>query len=78
MALTGVWRKVTSHTPLVDFLCATQVMNIGFHEIYPLWALAPLDSGGLDWSLGKVGHVRKIFGCAATFRAMRKCRRRIL
>lgn len=32
--------------------------NVGFMQMYPLWLLATKDTGGLQWSVPKVGKVK--------------------
>ncbi|CAM9442411.1 unnamed protein product, partial [Laminaria digitata] len=33
------------------------LLNIGFDEAYPLWAISSVGSGGLDWTIQEVGQV---------------------
>lgn len=35
-----------------------QFVAIGSRELYPLWALSTVASGGLDWSSKQIGQVR--------------------
>lgn len=39
------------------FLFFCQFSIIGFGEIYPLWALSTVASGGLDWTTKQIGQV---------------------
>lgn len=32
---------------------------VGFDQMYPLWLLATKDTGGLQWSMPKIGKVKK-------------------
>lgn len=34
-----------------------QFLDIGFEEVYPLWAISGGGSGGLDWTSHEVGQV---------------------
>ncbi|CAN0113525.1 unnamed protein product [Ascophyllum nodosum] len=34
------------------------IVRVGFFEMYPLWLLASVESGGLGWNLPKIGMVR--------------------
>eukprot|EP00903_Cladosiphon_okamuranus_P010938 g10330.t1 len=42
---------------LVLLQCLISVMDVGFFQMYPLWLLATKDSGGLQWSVSKIGKV---------------------
>lgn len=54
--LIPVFRGSFVATPLRIFL-HVKVFVMGFNEIFPLWALTTTESGGLDWTVAKIGKV---------------------
>ncbi|CAM9838758.1 unnamed protein product [Ectocarpus sp. 8 AP-2014] len=42
---------------LVLMQCLVSMMDVGFVQMYPLWLLASKDSGGLEWTVPKIGKV---------------------
>lgn len=45
--------------PPVSRVGLPQFITIGSREVYPLWALSTVASGGLDWTTKQIGQVRR-------------------
>ncbi|CAM9645936.1 unnamed protein product [Ectocarpus fasciculatus] len=58
----------TPHVKTVLFLiCVTSAVDIGFDEVYPLFALSTPDVGGLGWSTLEIGKVLVMTGVLMAF-----------